>query len=181
MEEHIIKTIGKINNTNIEIIETGENLVPIKPICEALGVDAKSQREKIKNDYFLSSVEVLSTLTGSDGKKYEMTALPLKYIFGWLFTINPKNVKKEAQAAVLKYRMECYDVLYRHFTETYEFLQEKQQLINKELDAYKKIQEEFKTAKERLNEQKKRIDLARNLNIEEWKEQHRQLEIDFDK
>lgn len=45
-----------------------------------------------------------------------MFCLPLKYVYGWLFTINPKNVAPEARDAVTRYRRECYDVLYEHFT-----------------------------------------------------------------
>lgn len=108
--------ITQINGTDIVSIEhEGEIYVPIKPICKALGVDVKSQREKIQSDIILSSVGVLSTSTGADGKIYEMFVLPLKYIYGWLFTINPKNVSEDVRQNVIRYRGECYDVLYEHF------------------------------------------------------------------
>ena len=88
-----------------------KKLVPIKPICEALGIDYASQFTKIKNDEDLSSTVVLSTIVATDGKEREMVCLPMEFIFGWLFTINPKNVKPEAQEAVRTYRMQCYHVL----------------------------------------------------------------------
>ena len=109
------KTIARVNNVAILAGNDSEKLVPIKPICEALGIDDDAQRRKIQDDDFLSSVAVLSTATGADGKQYEMFCLPLEFIFGWLFTINPKNVKEEAQEAVRQYRIECYRVLYNHF------------------------------------------------------------------
>ena len=109
------KTIARVNNVAILAGNDSEKLVPIKPICEALGIDRKAQQDKIREDEFLSSVGVLSTATGADGKQYEMFCLPLEFIFGWLFTINPKNVKEEAQEAVRQYRIECYRVLYNHF------------------------------------------------------------------
>ena len=111
----VTKAIARVNNVTILAGNDAEKLVPIKPICEALGIDRKAQQDKIREDEFLSSVGVLSTLTGADGKQYEMFCLPLEFIFGWLFTINPKNVKEEAQEAVRKYRIECYKVLYNHF------------------------------------------------------------------
>lgn len=95
--------------------EQGEVLIPIRPICDALGVAYHGQYMKIKDDQFLASVVMLSITTGSDGKRYEMVCLPLQYIFGWLFTINPANVSEEARPAVEKYRLECYDALYNHF------------------------------------------------------------------
>ena len=93
--------IAKVNEVAILMANDEQKLVPIKPICEALGIDRKAQQDKLEFDDFLRSVRVLSTLTGADGKGYEMVCLPLKYIFGWLFTINPKNVKPEAQDRML--------------------------------------------------------------------------------
>lgn len=108
------KTIVRVNNVDI-VATSDEQLIPIRPICEALGIDAKVQRQKIQDDEDLSSTGVLSTSVGADGKEREMFCLPIRYIFGWLFTINPKNVKPEAQEAVRAYRRRCYDALYQHF------------------------------------------------------------------
>ncbi len=74
-----------------------------KPICNTLGIDAKNQRNKIQEDKILSSVATLRVSTGADGKQYEMFYLPLQYIFGWIFTNNPKNVNEDAREAVTKY------------------------------------------------------------------------------
>lgn len=108
------KTIVRVNNVDI-VATSDEQLIPIKPICEALGIDVDSQRKKIQEDEDLGSTAVLSTAVGADGKDREMLCLPIRYIFGWLFTINPKNVKPEAQEAVRAYRRRCYDALYQHF------------------------------------------------------------------
>lgn len=109
--------ITRINGADIVTVDReGEILVPIKPICTALGIDDKRQREKIQEDEILNSVGGLTPSTGTDGKTYEMFCLPLQYVYGWLFTINPKNVAPEAREAVARYRRECYDVLYEHFT-----------------------------------------------------------------
>ena len=100
----------------MDIVATSnEQLVPIRPICDALGIDYKVQWQKLKDDEDLSSTMVLSTTVGADRKEREMCCLPIRYIFGWLFTINPKNVKPEAQEAVRAYRRSCYDALYAHF------------------------------------------------------------------
>lgn len=92
--------ITKVNNVAIvSLTENGNTLIPIKPICEALGIAYAPQFSKIKDDEDLSSVVTLRVTTGSDNKQYEMVCLPLEFVFGWLFTINPKNVKPEAQDA----------------------------------------------------------------------------------
>lgn len=108
--------VAKVNGHEIVVMGNNhERLIPIKPICEALGVDPKNQRNKIQEDDILSSIGVLSTSVGGDGKQREMFCLPLQYVFGWLFTINPKNVNEASREIVTKYRQECYDVLYKHF------------------------------------------------------------------
>lgn len=109
--------ISKINGVDIVTVERdGEIFVPIKPICAALGIEAAPQRDKLQNDEFFNSVGTIIVSTGADGKSYEMYALPLKFIYGWLATINPGKVAPEAREAVAVYRRECYDVLYEHFT-----------------------------------------------------------------
>ncbi len=114
MAKQVITTINGVE-IFAEISESGNVYVPIKPICTALGVDDKRQRDKIQEDDILSSVGGLTPSTGTDGKQYEMFCLPLEYVYGWIFTINPKNVADAAKEAVSKYRRECYDALYRHF------------------------------------------------------------------
>lgn len=89
------KIITRVNNVDI-VATSDEQLVPIRPICDALGIDYKVQWQKLKDDEDLSSTMVLSTTVGADRKEREMCCLPIRYIFGWLFTINPKNVKPEA-------------------------------------------------------------------------------------
>lgn len=109
--------ISTINGVEIfaEITSNGNIFVPIKPICTALGIDDTAQKQRIHRHYILNSVEVTVTSTGADGKKYEMTALPLEYVYGWLFTIDANLVSENVRERVAEYQRECYDALYRHF------------------------------------------------------------------
>jgi hypothetical protein len=45
----------------------------------------------------------------------KMVCLPLKFVFGWLFSINENRVKPEVKEHVLKYKIECYNALFNHF------------------------------------------------------------------
>ena len=110
--------ITRINDVAIAATsnEQGEVLIPIRPICDALGVNSNGQIEKIKSDPILGATDKLSLSVGPDGRQREMVCLPLQYVFGWLFTINPANVSEEARPAVKRYRLDCYDALYNHFT-----------------------------------------------------------------
>ena len=110
--------ITRINDVAIAATsnEQGEVLIPIRPICDALGVNSNGQIEKIKSDPILGATDKLSLSVGPDGRQREMVCLPLQYVFGWLFTINPGNVDERAKEAVIRYKKECYDALYNHFT-----------------------------------------------------------------
>ena len=108
--------ITKINGIDIVAVEKdGEIYLPVTPICNAIGIDAKAQRDKIQNDDFLCSTGVIITSVGADEKEREMFCLPLKFSYGWLATINPGKVSPNARESVTKYRLECYEVLYNHF------------------------------------------------------------------
>lgn len=99
-----VKEIAKVNNVAIMAGNDPKRLVPIKPICEALGIDDRSQRQKIQSHPIHGSTGVLSTLVASDGKAREMYCIPFEFVFGWLFTINPANVKEESKESLIKYQ-----------------------------------------------------------------------------
>ena len=174
------KTIARVNKVAIIAGNDSQKLVPIKPICEALGIDFDSQRKKLKEDEDLNSTTVLSTVVAADGKDREMLCLPLEFIFGWLFTINPKNVKPEAQEAVRSYRMECYRALYSHFTAYSRFNEDKQAILSEEFEKYQELQANFNQAKKDLAESKKRMNMAKDLTFEEWEEKQKQMTLDFE-
>jgi hypothetical protein len=52
---------------------------------------------------------------GADGKQYGMLCLPLDYLNGWLFRINANRYQGARRDLIIKYQMECYRVLARHF------------------------------------------------------------------
>ena len=109
--------IAVVNGQQLSLINDPEPLVPIKPICAALGVNYSTQVEKLyKHPIFHDAVVPLRGITGADGKHYEMLCLPMEYVFGWIFTINPANVGDAARDTIIKYQIECNHALYDHFT-----------------------------------------------------------------
>ena len=90
--------------------------VPIRPICELVGVVWQGQNERINRDAILSDVAtvVSVTLTTKGATGYQtvgMKALPLDYFNGWLFGINANRVKESVREGLLKYQKDCYRVL----------------------------------------------------------------------
>lgn len=48
--------ITRINGIDIVTVEKdGETYLPVTPICNAIGIDAKAQRDKIQNDEFFGT------------------------------------------------------------------------------------------------------------------------------
>lgn len=154
------KIIARVNNVDI-VSTSDEQLVAIKPICEALGIDYKVQWQKIRDDEDLSSVMVLSTTTGADGKSYEMCCLPVEFIYGWLFTINPKNVKPDVQEVVRKYRMLCYRALYQHFTGHIKRVNEQNQVEITLLEQLADYNQQKETITKGINDTKRKLEKLR--------------------
>ena len=154
------KIIARVNNVDI-VATSDEQLIPIRPICDALGIDFARQRKKIQEDEDLSSVGVLTPSTGSDGKQYEMLCLPIRYIFGWLFTINPKNVNPESQEAVKAYRRRCYDVLYNHFFGTQKRQLEQNQIEISLLEELADLNQQQQQLKQTISEKRRKLDKLR--------------------
>lgn len=68
-----------VNGKEILILtEANEKFVAIKPICEAIGVNYETQKDKILSDEILGSVTPLRGATGADGKEYKMRVIPFR-------------------------------------------------------------------------------------------------------
>ena len=122
MSEH---TLVPVEQKTVEFYEdqitavrmvSGEVFVPIRPVCDNLGVTLAGQRERINRDPVLSE-EVTSVSVTLTQQAREMICLPLKFIPGWLFGINANRVKPVIRERLIRYQRECYDVLAEAFTE----------------------------------------------------------------
>lgn len=94
----------------------GQPFVPMKPVVEGMGLDWKTQYRKLQGGRF-NSVMVMMTTTGSDGKTYEMSCLPLRKLAGWLMSVHASKVRIDLRENVLAYQNECDDVLWAYWNE----------------------------------------------------------------
>ncbi len=111
-------TLVAVNFNNQTLTATLVNGIPhvaLKPICENLGIDWEAQNQRIKRHPVLNSVACMIKATAADGKMYEFLMLPIKFLNGWLFGIDANRVKAEAKEPVIKYQIECFEVLANHF------------------------------------------------------------------
>ena len=115
------KTVLFYNDEITAVLVTEHNhkiiYVPIKPICERLGVTWPSQNNRIRRDPVLSKKAKGVFITNTPGGKQEMICLPLEYLNGWMFGINANRVKDEIRDKLLIYQEQCYQVLAEAFRE----------------------------------------------------------------
>lgn len=177
MNEIKTNTVARINNVDIVVIENGSKRVPLKPICEALGVDFSSQLQKVKDDEILGSTVVLSPTVGADGKEREMATIPFMFVFGWIFGISAKNVKEEAREALIKYKLECYVALFNHFSAYSDFIEAKQTVIEQALTEYEEAKDGYTNANRKMKDSEKKLKQARELNFTDFDAERRQLKM----
>lgn len=93
-----------------------EIFVPVRPLCEFLGLDWSAQFRRIQRDPVLSEEtrSVAVTATEAGGRR-DMLCLPLEFLHGWLFGVTATRVKSEYREAVIRYQREVYRVLWRAF------------------------------------------------------------------
>lgn len=157
-------SISKINAVDIVTVEKdGQIFVPVKPICDAIGIAFQPQHIKLQEDDFLAPTVTIIVTVAADGKEREMVCLPLRYTYGWLATINPGKVAPEAREAVTIYRRECYDVLYDHFTGS---MRRTIETNNAEIELLKEINSAIAAEKEAKNRKKKAEESLAKLRTE---------------
>ena len=107
--------IVKFNNQQVPVFIQGDKpYVLMKPICENIGLDWNSQKKRINRNAVLSKGKVMMT-SPSNGGDQEYIALPLGMLNGWLMGVDANKVRPEIKDTLVKYQLECYDVLYQHF------------------------------------------------------------------
>lgn len=91
-------------------------IVPVRPVCEVLGLAWSPQRRRILRDDVLSSTVTEMVTVAQDGKQRKMLALPLEYLHGWLFGVSTSQVKEEHREKITLYRRDCFQVLSAAFS-----------------------------------------------------------------
>lgn len=99
--------------------------VPLRPLCDYLGLDWSAQlkrtrRDEVLRDYLISVV-ITTTEIGIGKGRRELTCLELEQLPGWLFTISARRVKPELRKKIILYRRQCFKVLWQAFqTDTFQ-------------------------------------------------------------
>ena len=87
--------------------------VPVRRVCGALALDPDSQRQKLAEKEWATTV--LKTVVAEDGKNRELFCIHLDALPMWLATIEASRVAPEARPKLIAYQREAARVLRDHF------------------------------------------------------------------
>jgi hypothetical protein len=99
----------------------GAVYVPVRRLCDNLGLAWPGQYERIQRDEILSeavkTVRVTRTVIegGRGGGPADTICLPLDMIPGWLFGVQVSRVREDLRPKLKRYRRECFKVLWDAF------------------------------------------------------------------
>ncbi len=96
--------------------DDGTIWVPVRYLCDVLGVNYSGQYQRIQRDPVLGEALREAPVSLPDGRSYEMVCLPLKYVRGWLFGINASRVKEEVREKLIQYQREIIEIIDRAFS-----------------------------------------------------------------
>lgn len=150
-----------------------EVYVPVRPICDFLGIDWSSQRRRINRDPVLSESMMSVVITATDispqsrrPQSSTMLCLPLDFLNGWLFGVSAQRVKPEFRERVITYQRECYKIL----SDAFQGKQEEQTAVTANIAALQQVKalgqalinlaEEQIEQEIRLTETEQRLDQA---------------------
>jgi len=160
----------KFNGKRIVFLSVdGTYWIPLKPICEALNVDVRRSRELAQNDPILGSEVSIQALQLPKNGKIQgrnMTCLPEKYIYGWIFSLRSESEQ------LTEYKRTCYELLYNYFhgtiTNRKELLIERQAL-DTEINQMRNdiITDNRSVALRKVEYQRRKLSAALNKNDDE--------------
>lgn len=86
--------------------------VPLRPICELLGIDWKSQYSKLREHPTFTPTVVEITTVAGDGKLRSMVCIPADLVMGWLMMVHPNKVSPRARDTLIIFQREASRLLY---------------------------------------------------------------------
>jgi hypothetical protein len=102
----------------LDVIKEGEKLwVSVRRVCEALGLDAKSQRRKLQEKEWATGV--MMTSVDPCGRNRELFMVDLDSLPMWLATIEASRVAEHLRPKLVAYQKEAAKALRDYFFKGY--------------------------------------------------------------
>jgi hypothetical protein len=96
------------------MLPDGRICAVLRSLAEGLGLNLQSQLRHIRGRAALAD-GLLTVRVETEGGPQRMQALTLDVLPGWLFSVDERRVKPEAQPDVILFQRECVKVLAEHF------------------------------------------------------------------
>ena len=129
----------------------GQPYVPVRHICDNLGVSWEPQYLKLTKASERWGVTIMVT-EGIAGGKRQMLCLPLHKVPAWLMSITAHKVKPEIKPKLLAYQAECDKALWRYWTkdrlETTSLAKDGRAVVSYTLEQVLKMQHRFNEAQD---------------------------------
>lgn len=90
----------------------GKPYFAVRPVCEALAIDFKSQLSKLKSNPQFSCGDI--TTVAGDGRQRDMVVLPVEEMGMWLCNINARRVKPEIREKLIAFQKHMQVVIHMH-------------------------------------------------------------------
>ena len=102
------------NLDSLQAVRDGDSVwFPLRPICDAIGLDTDSQRVKLKAQPW--STTVMRTVVAADGKARELFCIDRRTVPMWLATIDSSRVADHVRPKLEAYQCGIADLLDRTF------------------------------------------------------------------
>ena len=101
------------SNPIMAVQHDGTEWAAVRPICDALGIDSKSQRAKLHGKSWATGVIITSV--GADGKSRDMFMVDRRTLTMWLATIDTNRVSEAARPTLEAYQLEAANALDAYF------------------------------------------------------------------
>lgn len=156
----------QFNGRNIVFLNVdGTYWIALKPILEALNMDADRSIKTLKKDPILGperSLQPVQVSKNGQNQLRNMTCLPEKFIYGWIFSLRSESEE------LTNYKRTCYELLYNHFhgtiTNRKELLLQRSELDKQILELKKSLKQEDEKYKSLQELQNKRKTVSTQLN-----------------
>ena len=100
--------VAIVNGISLQVVaDEREQLVAVKPVCEILGVYYPKQLERLKRHPVFSQALTKHKATAKDGKEHIMTCISLRFLAGWLCSIDPCEVKEDKRENFMDFLKLC--------------------------------------------------------------------------
>jgi hypothetical protein len=106
-----------------------------------------------------------------------MLCIPFRFFAGWLFSINPDNVKEEAREKLIQFQLKCNDVLFDYFFNRADFAQKKEKAIALAKEVFDEKTELVRIAKSEQKLAETNFNKALSLTFEQYEADRRQMTI----